>query len=407
MDDLRSEIRAAFQKEQATNPPVADLRPRIVRAATSQTRRPMNLQWMAVAAAIVLGALVVAGLMSTRLANRGTVPAHPKAIASPTGVGDYGPPPAGVPVFYLQDPSHPGWYVGFDWNDVPQGTIKLAPPLDPINMLQQSPDGSAFQVTIGAKGGGERLLDRLGNPVSGTGGMWADDNVHTCAVSFDDQKFTWTLVTGGVRQPARPVTLIATDSGVGQTGISLAACSFKNDRAIAVRTTVSWASEVWVVRISDGQILSHHGYRDGLLANIVASSDAALIAENTYDTIRLGAPQTPGVTVIRRVSNWTQVATEGASAVRGFSGDDSLVLLTPSLLTEIQGISVVDVATGKIVWRYDGPEGLAGFFTEPTAAAFAVMLQEPTDQNPHPRVFVVMVFVDGKSSGIPGQFVRP
>lgn len=407
MNDLHSEIREAFQKEQAQNPPAAHLRQTVTQAVAERPRHRPNVQWMAVAATILLAALVVAGLMSARLANRSSVPAHPKAVATPSPAGDYGPPPAGVPLFYVRDPNHSRWYVGFDWSGAPRGTLKLAQPLDQMNTLLQAPDGSAFQVTIGAKGGGETLLDRLGNAISGTGGTWADDNIHTCSLFFDQQKFTWTVETGGIGQGVRPIALIATDSGVGQTGISLAACSFKNDRAIAVRTSVSWVSEVWVIRISDGQVLSHHTYQDGKVATIVASSDAAYIAENTWDTTHMGAAQTPGVTIVRRVSDWTQVATEGQSAVRAFSGDDSLVLTTPNLLAEIPGISVVQVATGKVIWQYAGNSGMAGFFTQPTGPAFAIMLQQLTDQTQHPQVTVVMVFLDGNSVGLPGPLVRP
>jgi len=87
MDDPRSEIRAAFEKEQAASPPVADLRSRITRTVAARPHRQANLQWMAVAAALVIGALVVAGLMSTRLASRSNIPAAPKA--TPTPVSDY------------------------------------------------------------------------------------------------------------------------------------------------------------------------------------------------------------------------------------------------------------------------------------------------------------------------------
>src|SRR2546430_12149024 len=106
MDDLRAEIRAAFQKEQTLNPSSPDLRQNIVQSVAARPRRRVDLQWMAVAAAIVIAALVVASLVSTRLAQR-AVPSHP-----PTPVGDYGPPPAGMPLFYLKDPKHYGWYVG-------------------------------------------------------------------------------------------------------------------------------------------------------------------------------------------------------------------------------------------------------------------------------------------------------
>ena len=83
MDDLRSEIRAAFEKEQAAHPPGGGLRGNLVAAAATQSRPAPNLQWIAVAVAAVLGILVVAGLMSTRLGPRANVPGNHKPTSQP------------------------------------------------------------------------------------------------------------------------------------------------------------------------------------------------------------------------------------------------------------------------------------------------------------------------------------
>jgi hypothetical protein len=74
MDEMRSEIRAAFEKEQTGHAPAAALRHNIVEAVSAQPRRAPNLQWVAIAAALILGILVVVGLMSTRFAHRASVP---------------------------------------------------------------------------------------------------------------------------------------------------------------------------------------------------------------------------------------------------------------------------------------------------------------------------------------------
>src|SRR2546430_7004577 len=97
MDDLRSEIRAAFDKEQAGHASTLNLRHEVVRAAVRQLCRDVNLQWLAVAAALVIGVLVVVSLMSSRL-NRSVVPAHP------TPAGGYGTPPAGASLIYIRGP---------------------------------------------------------------------------------------------------------------------------------------------------------------------------------------------------------------------------------------------------------------------------------------------------------------
>src|SRR2546430_11187936 len=105
MDDLRSEIRAAFGRVQAGIAPTLNLGHEVVPAAARQPSRDANLTWLAVAGGLVIGVLVVVSLMSSRL-NRSVVPAHP------TPVGDYGTPPARVALIYVGDPGHPGWYVG-------------------------------------------------------------------------------------------------------------------------------------------------------------------------------------------------------------------------------------------------------------------------------------------------------
>ncbi len=400
MEDLRSEIRAAFESEQAADPPVASMRHDVVRAVTSQPRRQRSLQWIAVAA-VVLAVLVVAGLMSTRLAHQPT-PSHKQPV------GDYGPPPAGVSLLYLRDPNHPGWYTGFDWSGKPRGTIKLAQPYGPS--LLQSPSGSFFAVSPTGKGDGGQLLDRLGNPISGTSGMWSDDSVHTCSVALDEQNFTWTLVTGGPNQSARNVALIARDSGIGQTGINVVACSFTKDRAIAVRESIMFPSEMWVVRLSDGQVLSHTAINNGPeLANLVGSPDGTLVAENSrQSTAGLGTSTQP--TVIRRLSNRSVVATlHPSDGVIAFSADDSRALITTSPWSiggNTAHLAVIDLATGKTVWRYDSDNEFVHVFTEPGGAAFAIVLSGNGQVRDFP-ITTFIVYPDGGTVDLPAGYLRP
>jgi len=112
----------------------------------------------------------------------------------------------------------------------------------------------------------------------------------------------------------------------------------------------------------------------------------------------------PGVTRIRRVSDWAQVATAGASAVRAFSGDDSLVLVTGSLLTELaSGLTVIDWRSGSALWRYQGTEALGGFIAEPSGRSLAVALT-PGDQIQASQRDVVIVHGDGSTIAIPGRY---
>jgi hypothetical protein len=86
MDDLRIEIRNAFEREQATNQPPASLGHDIAAAIAARPRSTPKLEWIAVAVAALLTAAVIAGLLSSRFAQHSYVPAGPVASpsASPT-----------------------------------------------------------------------------------------------------------------------------------------------------------------------------------------------------------------------------------------------------------------------------------------------------------------------------------
>lgn len=410
MEDLRAQVRAAFQHDQQANPMSSGLRDRVATAVRAP-RHETNLQWATVVAAALIGTLVITALITSRVASTVSL-AHPRPSPSPRLVEDYGTPPAGVPLIYLQDPKNTSWYIGFDWSGAPRGTIKLTQPAD----IDQSPDGSWFEIGSPGKGGTGQFLDRLGRPLSqgvpvqNVSGMWADDSRHICGMTLDQQKFTWTLVTFGPNQPMSNVAVVAQDSGLGQTGLDVAACSFKNDRAMVVRTTVASPSEAWLIRLSDGRALGHtvfHPNANGV-ASIVASPDATLEAENA-------GPSTPSTNIWRNpISPALQLAAtlDRSVSVLAISADDSAALVTTA--PDVQGkpshLAVVDVATGRLVWRYDGPDEYAGAATESSGAGFAIRLKAPTDvatmANP---IHVVIVRGGGTSVAIPGEFsfVRP
>jgi len=379
MDELRSEIRAAFEKEQAANPPSGGMRANVVAAASTQSLPAPSLQWIAVAVAALLGLLVVAGLMSTRLGPRASVPGN---------LTDYGPPPAGVPLLYVHDLNHPSWLIGFDWSRNPRGTVKLRADLvkDP-SAVTMTPDGSGFEEGGTYKGGTGTFLDRLGNPISTeagptdfVGAMWADDNQHQCVLTLSST-YVWRLGTQLPGQGLRPVAVVARDKGIGQSGISLAACSFHNEVAIVLRTTIAWPAELWVINLSDGTVLSHHFYSaSGLLAMVVASPDGVYVAESSAkgrgfdssDTLRGAAS-----TIIRRVSDWQVVRSLDSSVqVLGFSGDGSYVLIsTPSTSGLMQyHYSGLDWRRNIASWSYDGEWTLYSFTAQPGGRSIAVAL---------------------------------
>jgi hypothetical protein len=419
MEKLRSEIRAAFEKEQAAHAPVTSLRQNVVAAVTAHPRRETNYQWLVVAAALVLGVLVVAGLMSTRLARHAIAPAHTQPTATAVPVADYGPPPAGVPLVYVQDPTHEGWLIGFDWAGRPRGTVKMPQPLD-SGRIGQAPDGSVFGISPNGKGGFTEFLDGQGNrirmdpsladwPVN-AGLVWADDGKHLCGVWYPQRG--WNLIT---RLPSTGPTSVPVaidpDGAIVRSGIigfSVAACGFGNDRAVITRDVSGVEEHVWVVRMSDGKVLAHHTYAANQLANIVASGDGALIAENSAKSVGQIAPAAPS-TIIRRASDMSVVLTLDASiGVLGFNSDNSaaLVYTTPWAAQVQTHMALIEVQTGKVLWRYEGSQELAGFLAQPNGKGFAVMLKGTADSGMHPSVSVVMVRGDGSAIAIPGSYVR-
>jgi hypothetical protein len=82
MDDLRTEIRNAFEREQAANRPPASLRHDIASAVAARPLSTPKLEWVAVAAVALLTTAIIAGLLSSRLAQHSYVPAGPAASPS-------------------------------------------------------------------------------------------------------------------------------------------------------------------------------------------------------------------------------------------------------------------------------------------------------------------------------------
>ena len=372
----------------------------------------------AVPVALLVGILVVAGFMAIRFAPRVSVPATPRA--SP--VADYGPPPAGVQLLYVHDANHPAWLIGYDWSGKPRGTVKFN-----VNNAAQAPDGQLFVVGGDGKGGGGTFFDRLAHSIPGPAAvtgyspMWADDNRHMCDVSLDQLTLEWKFSTQLAGEAVKPVTVIARDSSIGQTGIHLAACSVRNNVALAVRTSIAWPSELWVIRISDGKVVSHYAYPDSrLVSNVVASRDGVVIAENsTQTTGATGGPRT----IIRRVSDRSTVATlDGSMGVLAFAGNDSLALVTTSIWYGGQPIhlALIDLPSGQVLWRYDGPEGFGRFLAQPDGTGFGIALKVvPLHPSPcgttaqtacryapeDPLSDVLIVHGDGTSTAIPGRYV--
>ena len=65
------------------------------------------------------------------------------------------------------------------------------------------------------------------------------------------------------------------------------------------------------------------------------------------------------------------------------------------------------IASGNVIWRYDGPEFLGGYFTNPAGSGFAVMFYSLSDPGgAHPIVDVVIVTGTSEPLIVPRHYQR-
>lgn len=337
---------------------------------------------------------------------------------TPTAVSDYGPPPAGVPLVYLKDPTHPGWYAGFDWSGNPRSTIRLRTPPDNLMNLVQAPDGSAF-VTIGPKTGAGEFYDRVGNPVGSAPGfrepIWADDNRHMCGITEDTNGSWWDLATilpgARAQMVAQIIPFDANPVAPPGGGVSVIACSFVSGNAVLARDAHSGPTEFWVVQMSTGKLLVHRLLPPkGPIGTLVASPDGKLLVENSSQSVGFpGGTNPPHTFVVRADSGWVESAIDPAWSVLAFGPDNLTMLVTTS--TWLSGfptrLAVVDLSGQQILWQSDGTEELATYFAEPTHG-FALVLKTPRAEYSHPGADVVLFDVlRGHAARLPADYQRP
>lgn len=349
--------------------------------------------------AVLAGIVVIAGFMAIQFAPRAAAPA---VVASPSPVAvDYGPPPPSVPLVWVQDPNHPGWLIGFDWTGKPRGTVKISQPVGQYDKLSQAPDGSAFAYEPNAKGGFQVFFDRTGNPIANSGPsvryqseMWADDSRHLC--TLEAQNGGLGLMLPGAAP--NPVNAVALDPALARSGIiafSFAACSARNDRAVITYSYTGRPTAYWVVRISDGAILQQRTYPTDQVANVTASMDGSLIAENS------------GATVILRASDLSVITRlDPTVGILAFSGDNSSVLVSTAPLGA--GLpanqEVLDLQTGAVMWRGEGTSALSAFAVQPASNAFAVALTQPGEEK-LPATILIVYGGGSKPAKLPGLFI--
>ena len=366
-------------------------------------RRQRVVQIVATLVTVVLAALVVIGLTSTRLGGRpGTA-----ASSAPIAAHDYGPPPADIDLLYVHDPDHPGWLTGMDWSGTPRATVKLDAT---TSGAQMAPDGHIFAIGLNAKGGAWQFLDGLGTPIAAPSTlagallpMWADDSRHVCSTTLDQQTLNWTLWTELPGQAPKQVRVVATDATLGETMVRVVACSFKNDLAIAERITQSWPSEHWLIRISDGAVLRDEKGGGAALAGFTASADTTLLAENSSLSIGETGDNAPSTLVVRAADGSVVSTLDPSMGVLAFNGDDStaLVTLTPWTGDRPVHLGIVDLQSGHLVWQDNtNPFFFGQFVAEPGGKSFAIAYPAT---NTYPSLATIVIV---GPSGVPTALDR-
>jgi hypothetical protein len=147
-----------------------------------------------------------------------------------------------------------------------------------------------------------------------------------------------------------------------------------------------------VVRISDGAILQQRTYPTDQVANVTASMDGSLIAENS------------GATVIRRASDLSVITRlDPTVGVLAFSGNDSSVLVStaPMGAGPPANQEVLDLQTGRVMWGGEGTSALSTLAVQPAGNGFALALADG-----NPPATILIVYGDGsKPAKLPGLFV--
>ena len=377
---LRDDIRAGFDRKQATLGEVADARHRLMQNALAAPEHASHrAQWAVGMAAVLIAAIVI----TTFVLVRGDRRPHATPAASPTTAQTLSVPDS-TPILVIRDTSAYQQIDAITWDGKAAGKL-------PFDAGGYSPNPAANLFASVST-----IRDRSGAVVaSGSfgakffSGTWADDEVHFCVMTpFDNPG------SGGV-----PTTLRLFDARTGtardvlqigtlynQTSVTVAACSVQFDRAVVVQSAGQGTetAQYLVVQLSTGKILWTHQFIRSRPVQIVSSRDGQTIAESQGQSSTILGPD-------------GAVTGHIAGSVRIFCWDGSLALVDGG--TGDGPGRIVRVSDGSTVWS--GPNG-SGFYVyryaaQPDGASLAVGLHNPanTDVKGFTPVDLYIVAPDG------------
>ena len=360
---LRDDIRAGFDRKQATLGEVGDARHRLMQDALAAREHVSHrAQWAAGIAAVLIAALVITTFALIRGVGRphATPAVTPTARTQKLSVSD------STPILLIRETSAYQKIDAITWDGKAAGTL-------PFDLGDSLPNPAA---NLFASAG--VIRDRSGAVVaSGSfggkffSGTWADDEVHFCLMTPVDNPGAGGLPTTLKLFDARAGTardVLKVGTLYNQTFMSVAACSVEFDRAVVVQSAGQGigTAQYWVVELSTGKILWTHNFQEskGLPVQIVSSRDGQTVAESQGLTSTLFGLDGAAIGHI-------------AGSVQIFCWDGSLALVDAG--TGDGPARIVRISDGSTVWS--GPSG-SGFYVssygaQPDGASIAVGLHNP------------------------------
>lgn len=365
--------------------------------------------------ALVAVLLTVAIVVSLVFAARALKPLRPVPATGPSPAPLVRPlnvDPA-LPAILFFDPGiiNHGQIDGLTWDGQVSGKVYQLPPGVFGGAGESNPEGTLFITVPDVRNRSGRVVATLPvNPDPRGGGfpgfgVWADDGTNYCETVPD-------FASPGSSEPA---TLQVTALGgaprnvsqIGRTSDSVnavlvVACSVMGDRAVVIQAapTAPYAIlQYWVVQLSSGRVLWTRDLPATAPPTRQSSGGSSVAIFASHDARYVAEVQPNGATTIYGPSG--SAVAHLADRVRGFSWDDSLVVVGAASCTVVnpQGCpyggqaSLVRWLDGTVVWRGPTGQSLAGFEPQPGGTNVAIETLDTTQRGDGLGYYPTVVYV--------------
>jgi hypothetical protein len=408
-DDARVHAEIASAVRAGLAQPSPDFERRLLdglRKPRPSPRRPAGGRLVA-AASVALSVLVVVCLLLVPPAVRGrsrtTAPAaRPVPTAAATGA-------LAGPAFFYRSARPPEIAFGplhrADWSGA--ALPSMAAPNGTGAAVMVSPDGRYLIAPVGPEPTDPfhpprpaNVLDDSGAVVATTHevfSLWADDSRHLCQLVRSAAGSPAAILIGEV-VPGRGVTTSTVSISGLPRSTNLAACSFRNDRALLVAGAPARPGTpvtVYVFQLSTGAVIFQRDLPGGMEVLSAWSDDGRYAAASNTSISGIGTSSVRIASDVVDLDTGTVVA-HVDGGVAGFSGDDQLVAVSDEQAVQTSA-SLIDWRTGRTVWSQQASWILPGqVSTLPGGAAVALGVATSAAAPPD----VVLLHDDGASTVI-------